>query len=134
LAINPFFDADENESIDIPGELLPNLRAYLDQLFAEGGPFAIYASDRALPTVAEQAPDLQLPLLILQGENDANVPAFGAQLLDILLVGNPNRTLLVYEGLGHSLGEATSVVADNFGPMADDPIKDLADWLVKQAE
>ncbi len=134
LAINPFFDGDENESIDIQGELLPNLRAYLDQLFAEGGPFAIYASDRALPTVAEQAPDLQLPLLILQGENDANVPAFGAQLLDILLVGNPNRTLLVYEGLGHSLGEATSVVADNFAPMADDPVKDLADWLIKQAE
>jgi fermentation-respiration switch protein FrsA (DUF1100 family) len=134
LAINPFFDADENGAIDIQEELLPNLRAYLDQLFAQGGPFAMYAPERALPVVSEHAADLRLPLLILQGENDANVPAFGAQLLDVLLVGNPDRTLLLYEGLGHSLGEAPSVVADNFGPMADSPVEDLALWLVQQAE
>jgi pimeloyl-ACP methyl ester carboxylesterase len=134
LALNPFFDADESGAIDIEAELLPNLRAYLDQLFTEGGPFAIYRPERALPTVGEHAAELQLPLLILQGENDANVPAFGAQLLDVLLVGNPNRTLLQYEGLGHSLGEASSVVADNFAPMADRPVEDLAAWLAEQVE
>jgi pimeloyl-ACP methyl ester carboxylesterase len=132
LALNPFFDQDDNEAIDIEGELLPNLRAYLDQMFAAGGPFAIYAADRALPTVSEQAPGLQLPVLILQGEQDANVPPFGAQLLDVLLVGNPEHMLLRYPELGHSLGEASSVVADNFGPMAAQPLADLAAWLVDQ--
>jgi len=134
LALNPFFDTDENGAIDIDAELLPNLRAYLDQLFAEGGPFAIYAPDRALPTVSAQAPLLKQPVLVLQGENDANVPAFGAQWLDVLLVGNPDHTLLLYPELGHSLGETASAVADNFGPMADEPLQDLAAWLTEQVE
>lgn len=129
LALNPFFDQDESGAIDIEAELLPNLRAYLDQLFEQGGPFAMYAPDRALPTLSEQAPQLQLPVLILQGEHDANVPPFGAQLLDVLLVGNPDHMLLQYPGLGHSLGETPSVVADNFGPMAAEPLQDLAAWL-----
>lgn len=134
LALNPFFDTDEDGAIDIDAELLPNLRAYLEQLFEPGGPFAIYAEERALPTVSEQAPQLVQPVLILQGENDANVPAFGAQLLDVLLTGNPDHTLLLYPGLGHSLGTAASVIADNFGPMQPEPLQDLADWLAAQVE
>jgi pimeloyl-ACP methyl ester carboxylesterase len=134
LALNPYFDQDENGEIEIDAELLPNLRGYLDQLFAEGGPFAMYAPARALPTVGEQAADLQLPVLILQGENDANVPAFGAQLLDVLLVGSSQHMLLQYENLGHSLGEAPSVVADNFGPMAPEPIGDVIAWLTAQID
>lgn len=133
LALNPFFDTDEDGAIDIDTELLPNLRAYLDQLFAPDGPFAIYNPERALPTVSEQAPLLRQPVLILQGENDANVPAFGSQWLDVLLVGNPDHTLLLYPNLGHSLGEAAGAVADNFGPMADAPLQDLAAWLVEQS-
>jgi pimeloyl-ACP methyl ester carboxylesterase len=134
LALNPFFDKDEDGAIDIDAELLPNLRAYLDQLFEPGGPFAIYTEDRALPTVSEQAPLLVQPVLILQGEHDANVPDFGAQLLDTLLVGNPDHTLLLYPGLGHSLGEAESAVTDNFGPMQLESIQDLVDWLTAQVE
>jgi hypothetical protein len=42
--------------------------------------------------------------------------------------------LLQYPGLGHSLGEAPSVVADNFGPMAPEPIQDVAGWLTAQIE
>jgi pimeloyl-ACP methyl ester carboxylesterase len=129
LALNPFFDTDENGEIDIDSELLPNLRAYMDQLFEPGGVYAIYAEDQALPTVSEQAPLLKQPVLILQGENDANVPDFGAELLDVLLVGNPDHRLLLYPGLGHSLAETESVVADNFGPMAAEPLQDLVDWL-----
>ncbi len=134
LALNPFFDKDKNGEIAIDSELLPNLRAYLDQLFATGGPFAIYTSERGLPVVSEQAAQLKQPVLVLQGENDANVPDFGAHLLDVLLVGNPNHTLLLYPGLGHSLGEAENVIADNFGPMAQEPIQDLIDWLGQQTE
>jgi hypothetical protein len=60
------------------------------------------------------------------------VPPFGAQLLDVLLVGNPQHMLLRYPELGHSLGEASSIVADNFGPLAVQPLDDLAAWLVDQ--
>lgn len=133
LALNPFFDQDADGAIDIDAELLPNVRAYLDGLFVPGGPFAIYTAEHALPVVSEQAAALRHPLLILQGENDANVPVFGAQWLDTLLVANPDHTLLLYPGLGHSLGQAASAVADNFAPMQPQPIADLVDWLTTRA-
>jgi fermentation-respiration switch protein FrsA (DUF1100 family) len=41
---------------------------------------------------------------------------------------------MLYPGLGHSLGEATSVVADNFGPMQPEPLQDLVEWLTEQGE
>ena len=134
LALNPYFDNNEDDTISIEDELLPHLRSYLNQLFAPGGALAIYAPDRALPTVGEQAPQLNLPLLILQGEHDANVPPFGARLLDVLLVGNPDHMLLFYPNLGHSLGEVPSAVADNFGSMADKPVQDLIEWLAAHIE
>jgi hypothetical protein len=52
----------------------------------------------------------------------------------VLLVGNPDHVLLRYPELGHSLGAAQSVVADNFAPLDPAPVADLAAWLVQQVE
>ena len=129
IAVNPFFDKNHDSVIDIDGELLPNFSAYLDGLFKPGGTFAIYAADRALPTVTEQASRLNMPVLILQGEDDANVPAWGSYLLDVALAGNPRHSLITYRGLGHSLGPAPNRMTDNFQPIGALPLADMAAWL-----
>lgn len=38
-------------------------------------------------------------------------------------------TFHLYEGLGHSLGPAESIIADNFAPIAQEPLMDLLAWL-----
>jgi acetyl esterase/lipase len=38
-------------------------------------------------------------------------------------------TFHLYEGLGHSLGLAESLLADNFAPIAAQPLQDLLAWL-----
>ncbi len=127
LTLNPFFDKNQDGKINIDSELAPNIDAYLDQLFQSV--FAIYAPGRALPTVTEQAPKLKMPVLILQGENDANVPVAGTRKLNDALNANPDHTLKIYLGLGHTLGPATSAIDDNFRPIAQPPRQDLAAWL-----
>jgi uncharacterized protein len=129
MAVNPYFDKNKDGVIDIDAELLPNVGPYLDQMFQPGGPAGIYGPGRALPGLLELAPDLKLPVLILQGENDANVAAQGARALDAALTGTPDHTLKVYPGLGHSLGRAPSVIEDDFRPIAPEPLADLAAWL-----
>jgi uncharacterized protein len=132
ISVNPFFDKNNDGVIDIDGELLPNFNAYLDTLFQPGGSFGIYAASRALPTVTEQAVRLNMPLLILQGENDANGPAWGARLLDVALVGNTQHRLIFYPGLGHSLGPAPNRMTDNFQPIGQAPLADILLWLDAQ--
>jgi dienelactone hydrolase len=134
FVVNPFFDRNHDGVIDLDTEFLPNLDAYFDLLFGANGPFAIYAPERALPTVTEQAAHLKMPVLILQGENDANVPVDGARRLDAALSANPDHTLKIYPGLGHSLGPAANLIDDDFHPIAATPLNDLASWLAAHAQ
>lgn len=59
----------------------------------------------------------------------ATITARGGAPVNAALAGNPDHTLLVYQGLGHSLGPAASVIDDNFRPIAPAPLIDLASWL-----
>jgi fermentation-respiration switch protein FrsA (DUF1100 family) len=136
LALNPRLDRNHDGAIDLDTEFLPVVPTLLSALLSPRGPLAIYAPGRALPTVTAQAPALRLPVLILQGVNDANVPPRGAQLLAGALArgGNRDHLLKLYPGLGHSLGPAVSVIADNFRPIAPAPLVDLATWLLRHAD
>lgn len=102
-----------------------------DALFGPPGYLHMYAPGNALPTVTEQAPKLDMPVLILQGVNDANVNPEGAEKLKAALkaAGNTDVTLKLYPGLGHSLGLAKSVTDDNFRPIAAEPLTGLVMWL-----
>lgn len=136
VAINPLLDTNKNGALDLASELTPEvLGRILDLAFSPQGFFNIYAPGRALPTVTEQAPNLKMPVLILQGANDANVPVQGAQGLDEALTksGNPDHLLKIYEGLGHSLGTASSPTNDNFRPIQTAPLQDLAAWLTERS-
>ena len=127
--IDPHLDANHDGAIEIDTEFLPRLDALIDSLFRPGGDLFSVSPGHGLPIVTAQAPRLRLPVLILQGANDANVPVRGARLLNAALAGNRDHTLLVYQGLGHSLGPAASVIDDNFRPIAPAPLIDLASWL-----
>ncbi|GAA4001446.1 alpha/beta hydrolase [Deinococcus rubellus] len=130
IAINPLLDTNNNGALDLATELTPKiLEGVVDTGFASF--FGIYASGRALPTLLEAAPKLKLPVLILQGQFDSNVPEQGAQALEAALkaAGNTDATLKVYPGLGHSLGSSSSLIDDNFRPIAAAPLTDLVSWL-----
>ncbi|MCL4507886.1 MAG: lysophospholipase, partial [Chloroflexi bacterium] len=127
--LNPFFDPTHAGVINIDKQFLPKLNAFLQILLSPRGPLGIYAADRALPDVTQQAPQLHLPVLILQGENDANVPPSGATVLYNALTGTTDKTLKLFPGLGHSLGPASSKVMDDFAPIAQAPLQALITWL-----
>ena len=130
VEINPLLDINKNAALELETELTPQVfGGILDAGFA--GFFGIYAPGRALPTLLEAAGTLKLPVLVLQGANDANVPVRGAVALGAALktAGNTDATLKVYAGLGHTLGVASSVIDDDFRPIAAAPLTDLVVWL-----
>ena len=130
MEINPRLDINKDGALDLETELTPQVfGGILDAGFA--GFFGIYASGRALPTLLEAAKTLKLPVLVLQGANDANVPLRGAVALESALkaAGNTDATLKVYAGLGHTPGVALSVIDDDFRPIVAAPLTDLVAWL-----
>jgi pimeloyl-ACP methyl ester carboxylesterase len=129
VALNPLIDREHRGVIDIDTQFIPAVDPILDYALGLNGYLGIYGPGRALPTVTEQASRLHLPVLILQGAQDANVPVAGARTLAAALQGNPDHTLKIYPDLGHSLGPATSPIDDNFRPIAQAPLADLAAWL-----
>ncbi len=136
LKINSQFDTNADGVIDLETEATPEiLLANLDTTLQQG-PLAIYAPNRALPSTTKQAEagKLELPALMLQGTNDANVPPEGAETLAEALraAGNTDVTLKMYEGLGHSLGKVSSAIEDNFQAMAEAPLQDVVTWLEAQ--
>ncbi len=131
LAVNKALDTNADGVLDRT-ELTPEaFGEILDTLIAPNGFQGIYSVERALPGVTQQAPNLAMPVLILQGANDASVPPSGSEALAAALetAGNADVTLHMYPDLGHSLGETSSVIADNFQPIAQQPLADLLEWL-----
>lgn len=126
--LNTALDTDRDGRIDLRAEALPAIRAFYAQGVAQS---PLYAPATTLPTLGELAPELGLPVLILQGENDGNIDPADARLLDAALAaaGNTDHTLKLYPGLGHSLGPAADITKDEFAPMAGGPMNDMAAWL-----
>lgn len=126
--LSTFLDTNHDGLIDLKAEALPAITAYYR---ASVGQSPMYAPATTLPVLGELAPGLTLPVLILQGDTDANIDPADAQAFDTALAraGNTDHTLKLYAGLGHSLGRAASVTQDNFAPMEAQPMNDMAAWL-----
>lgn len=128
--ISAFLDTNKNGQLEIDSEVIPGFKLVMDFAFSPQGFYSIYAPGKALPTVTEQAPKLKLPILVLQGRNDANTPISGLDALKTALKSaNAKVTIKTYNGLGHSLGQANSLMDDDFRPIAPQPLKDLAQWI-----
>ncbi|MFI1913384.1 alpha/beta hydrolase family protein [Nocardia sp. NPDC020380] len=129
FAVAPTLDLDHDGKLDVNLEFRPVSEAFLDQLL--NSTRYIYGPGRALPTVLDQAPKLTGPVLILQGQEDANVPAAGAAGLDaaLALTGNRDHSVRVFPGLGHSLGRTPDALTDDFQPIDTTALDALSQWL-----
>lgn len=134
--LNPAVDTNEDGLVDIEGEVIPYLDdffANFDELSESGGTLygPQYASDQQFPPVIDTIANLPIPILIIHGENDANVSPELSQQVEAALneAGHPDHTLILYPGLGHSLGPAETVFDDNFAPISPEPLADVLEWL-----
>lgn len=133
LVINPALDTNHDGAIDINTEFLPRLDRIIDILLSPAGAFHVFGPKRVLPTLADQAFRLSLPVLILQGDNDSVIPVSGARTLNTALPAKSAHTLRLYPGLGNALGPASSRIDDTLAPIAHAPLSDLAAWLTQHA-
>jgi uncharacterized protein len=124
--INPYYDQNADGQLDIEREVAPLLAGFFRD---DPAVLGMYASSLALPGLLAVAPTLALPVLVLHGEQDANVPVADTQALARALAANPAATVRVYQMLGHSLGPATSPLTDNFAPIAPQVMADVAAWV-----
>ncbi|UFA50562.1 alpha/beta hydrolase family protein [Deinococcus radiophilus] len=133
--LNPVFDQGGDGVVDLEGDYLTGVRnALAEQINSPQGFLNIYSPARALPSVTDQAPHLKVPVLILQGENDANTPRqYLTRLTDALTSADVPTTVRIYPGLGHSLGPADSMITDDFAPIAQEPLSDLVEWVRDQS-
>lgn len=128
VAINPDLDHNGDGAITIDNEFFPALDELLN---IEFGGASIYAAENALPSTTQQVANIKVPVLILQGENDAATSEKDVHLLEQALktAGHLDYQLIIYPGLGHSLGPANSLMNDNFRPIDQHPLEDLVKWL-----
>jgi pimeloyl-ACP methyl ester carboxylesterase len=127
-AINKHLDTNRDGVLEIDSEVVPLIARIIAVLLAPAGPLHAYAPGQALPVLGRHAAELTLPVLLLQGENDANVPPADASRL-LAKLASSDKTLKLYPGLGHSLGRASSPIGDDFAPIAAAPLADIAAWL-----
>ena len=115
-------DLNGDGMIDIQKELMPYAQAQVDTSLAND-----YMTDRNLPSTADTLARLQIPVLLVAGENDGGVPHSKSQAITDAL--GYRATLKLYSGLGHALSPVSSPATDDFGAMVQQPIDDMADWI-----
>lgn len=122
--INRDLDHDGDGAISLRGELAPLMEMQANSYLPPRADFPVRP-------LLEQADVLRtLPVLLLHGENDANVPVDNARRLADAL--GANATFIEYPGLGHSLGAAKTIAKDDFRPIAAAALTDMTGWLKNQ--
>jgi uncharacterized protein len=131
VAISHLLDTNGDGVLNPATETQPAIARIVDFAFGPQGNCYIYAEGRTVPTVTEQAAQLHMPVLILQGENDASTPVRGGEALAAALreAGNLDVTLRRLPGLGHTLGPATSLIDDCGRAPSDATLAPIATWL-----
>jgi hypothetical protein len=88
----------------------------------------------ALNNTTEIIGDVSASILILQGENDTQVPVQQAMLLEqrLMEVNHPDHTLIVYQGLGHTFYPSKNWIQP-LGPIGENVLADLHSWLTSPA-
>ena len=116
-------DANNDGLVDIQSELVPFLTA-----LAQGG----IQSDptRNASTLAQIIGQIQMPVLILDGESDGLISQASYQ--ELAQAAGSRGTFKQYPGLGHALSPISEPALDIFGPMDQQPINDIAAWILAQ--
>jgi pimeloyl-ACP methyl ester carboxylesterase len=132
IEVSALLDVDGDGVLDPEREIRPASEAMLDFAFGPQGNVHVYAEGRTVPPVGDQAEQLhELPLLILQGENDASTPLRSAHAVGRAWrdAGSPDATVWAFSGLGHTLGPAASLVDDCGRAPAEATLAPVAGWL-----
>jgi alpha-beta hydrolase superfamily lysophospholipase len=124
--------ADPRSNISIKANIEPLIRKQVQQLLS---PEVVQASPWlssyfALNNSTDIIGDVSASILILQGENDTQIPVREARLLDERLkeADHPDHTLIIYPGLGHSFYPSKNWIQP-LGPMEEIVLQDMYAWL-----
>lgn len=129
-AVSPILDKDKDGQLDPDTEVRAAADLLLDFAFSPQGNVHVYAEGRTVPTVTAQAPKLTMPVLILQGTNDASTPLRGGQALAAALRSAGKQVdLWELPGLGHTLGPAASPIDDHGRAPDEAVLLREAGWL-----
>lgn len=120
-------DRDGDGQIDLEAELRPAIEALVANPAVN--PMMHPANEPAC-SIAEIAPDLRRPVLILHGEQDGFVPVTDGEA--IAAAAPEHVTLRRFPGLGHALSATEDPARDGFGPMDEAAIGALLEWLRAQ--
>ncbi|MDD1750602.1 MAG: alpha/beta fold hydrolase [Methanothrix sp.] len=84
----------------------------------------------ALNNTTDIIGNVSASILILQGENDTQVPVQQALLLEqkLMEVNHPDHTLITYPGLGHTFYPSKNWIQP-LGPIGENVLEDLHSWL-----
>ncbi|BAD39682.1 alpha/beta hydrolase [Symbiobacterium thermophilum] len=121
-------DRDGDGLIDLEAELRPAIEALIANPAVN--PMMDPANEPA-ESLAEIAPRLGRPVLILHGEHDGFVPVSDGEA--IAAAAPETATLRRLPGLGHALSPTADPARDEFGPMDEAAIAALLEWLQAQA-
>jgi pimeloyl-ACP methyl ester carboxylesterase len=128
--VRPQFQAGLDWNGDGLVHLEQELRPWIEtQIPRFAGELAQNSPITALETLAQSS---EMPLLILQGGKDGWVPPAEAEALAAQAVGT--GTLKQYPHLGHALSLTGQPARDELGPMAQEPLNNIADWVHEVVE
>jgi hypothetical protein len=84
----------------------------------------------ALENTTDIIGNVSASILILQGENDTQVPAAQALMLEqkLMEASHPDHTLIIYPGLGHTFYPSKNWIQP-LGPIDERVLSDLHSWL-----
>lgn len=125
LPLQPQLDLDNDGLVDIQTELRP----FIEGLIPILGCF--YAGVTPSQSIAEVAPSLAMPILLLHGERDGWIPI---QASEAIAAAAPDKvSFRRYPTLGHALSPTERLAEDSFYAMANQPIQDIQEWILKQS-
>lgn len=122
-SLNPMVDTNSDGEIDIEAELRPGLEQALTFMGS-------FFDDGLSRVTSDLLSDTETPVLILHGTNDGYVPLVEGQMIADAL--GEQAQLNIYEDLGHALSETANPAIDNFEPIAQVVLDDMAAWLNEQ--
>ena len=134
VAVSTLLDQDRDGALDPDREVRPAIEPMLDFAFSPQGNVYVYAEGRAVPVVPEQAAALRdLPVLVLQGEHDASTPPAGARAVADAwrAAGGRQVDVVVFPGLGHTLGPPRSPIDDCGRAIDPAALATVAPWLAR---
>ncbi len=128
--------SSQKGNISIQNDLKPLIIKQVQPLFSNKTlPGSVWMQSYfALNNTTDIIGNVSASILILQGENDTQVPVQQAMLLEqkLMEVNHPDHTLITYPGLGHTFYPSKDWIQP-LGPIGENVLADLHSWLTSPA-